>query len=45
MRREDERMSLKRKQFEVLEAMVTGKEPMTQRGLADATKHSLGTVN
>ena len=45
MRREDERMSLKRKQFEVLEAMVTGKQPMTQRGLADATSHSLGTVN
>ena len=38
-------MSLTRKQFEVLEAMVTSEGPKTQRGLADATSHSLGTVN
>ena len=38
-------MSLTRKQFEVLEAMVTAEGPKTQRELADATSHSLGTVN
>ena len=38
-------MSLTRKQFEILEAMITAGGKMTQRGLADAASCSLGTVN
>ena len=38
-------MSLTRKQFEILEAMITVPGKMTQRGLADAASCSLGTVN
>ena len=38
-------MSLTRKQFEILEAMITAPGKMTQRGLADAASCSLGTVN
>ena len=38
-------MSLTRKQFEILEAMITTPGKMTQRGLADAASCSLGTVN
>ncbi len=38
-------MSLSRKQFEILEAMITARSSMTQRELADAASCSLGTVN
>ncbi len=38
-------MSLTRKQFEILEAMVTAAETMTQRSLANAVSCSVGTVN
>ena len=38
-------MSLSRKQFEILEAMMTDKSPRTQRELAEAASCSLGTVN
>ena len=38
-------MSLSRKQFEILEAMITARSPMTQRGLAETASCSLGTVN
>ena len=38
-------MSLTRKQFEILEAMITVRGKMTQRGLAEAASCSLGTVN
>ena len=35
-------MSLSRKQFEILEALVTARSPMTQRELAEAASCSLG---
>lgn len=38
-------MNLTRKQFDILEALVTNKESLTQRQLEDITGHSLGTVN
>ena len=38
-------MSLSRKQFEILEALVTARSPMTQRELAEAASCSLGTAN
>ena len=38
-------MGLSRKQFDVLEALATTKENLTQRGLESVTGHSLGTVN
>ena len=37
-------MSLTRKQFEILEAMITAPKKMTQRGLADAASCALCTV-
>jgi CTP:phosphocholine cytidylyltransferase-like protein len=42
---EVQKMSLTRKQFDILEAMATTSAPLTQRGLADAAGCSLGTVN
>lgn len=38
-------MSLSRKQFDVLEALATVSESLTQRELETKTGHSLGTVN
>ncbi len=38
-------MSLTRKQFDVLEALATTSESLTQRQLEDKTGHSLGTIN
>ncbi len=38
-------MSLTRKQFDILEVLATTQTQLTQRELADATSHSLGTVN
>ena len=38
-------MELTRKQFDILETLVTNKESLTQRQLEDITGHSLGTVN
>ena len=38
-------MALTRKQFEILEALVTARSPLTQRDLAKAASCSLGTVN
>ena len=38
-------MELTRKQFDILEAMVTQKGPMTQRELEKHTNYSLGTIN
>lgn len=38
-------MELTRKQFDILEALTTNKESLTQRQLEDITGHSLGTVN
>lgn len=38
-------MGLTRKQFDILEAMVTSKTALTQRELEKVTKHSLGTIN
>ena len=38
-------MSLTRKQFDVLEALATSNESLTQRQLEEKTGHSLGTVN
>ena len=38
-------MELTRKQFDILEALVTNKESLTQRQLEDLTRYSLGTVN
>lgn len=38
-------MELSRKQFDVLEALATAKESLTQRQLEEKTKHSLGTIN
>ena len=38
-------MELTRKQFDILEALVTNKESLTQRQLEDLTGYSLGTVN
>jgi len=38
-------MDLTRKQFDVLEALVSSGAPLTQRELEKATGHSLGTVN
>ena len=38
-------MELTRKQFDILEALATNKESLTQRQLEDITGHSLGTVN
>ena len=34
-----------RKQFDVLEVLAESKSSLTQRELADATHHSLGTIN
>lgn len=36
---------LTKKQFDILEAMVTFEKPMTQRDLQQITNHSLGTIN
>ena len=38
-------MELTRKQFDILEALMTNKESLTQRQLEDLTGYSLGTVN
>ena len=38
-------MELNRKQFDVLEALVSSKENLTQRQLEEITSHSLGTIN
>ena len=38
-------MELSRKQFDVLEALVTTKESLTQRQLEEITGYSLGTIN
>ena len=38
-------MSLKRKQFDILEVLATNSESLTQRQLEEKTGHSLGTVN
>ncbi len=38
-------MILTRKQFDILEALATNKEALTQRELESITGHSLGTVN
>lgn len=38
-------MALSRKQFDILEALATGKSAMTQRDLEKKTGHSLGTIN
>ena len=38
-------MTLTRKQFDVLEALVTSKSILTQRDLEKQTGHSLGTIN
>ncbi|MBQ9827026.1 MAG: NTP transferase domain-containing protein [Firmicutes bacterium] len=38
-------MELNRKQFDILEALATSKEPLTQRKLEDTTGYSLGTIN
>ena len=38
-------MELTRKQFDILEALVTSKESLTQRQLEDLTGYGLGTVN
>ena len=38
-------MELTRKQFDILEALATNKESLTQRQLEEITGHSLGTVN
>ena len=38
-------MSLSRKQFDVLEALATAKESLTQRQIEEKTGHSLGTIN
>ena len=38
-------MELTRKQFDILSALATAKEPLTQRQLEDRTGHSLGTIN
>lgn len=38
-------MGLTRKQFDILEAMVTSKTVLTQRELEKVAKHSLGTIN
>lgn len=38
-------MELTRKQFDILSALATAKEPLTQRQLEDKTGHSLGTIN
>ena len=45
MKHEGKSMELTRKQFDILEAMATAKENMTQRELESITGHSLGTVN
>ena len=38
-------MALTRKQFDILEAMASSKEPLSQRGLEKKTSHSLGTIH
>ena len=38
-------MELNRKQFDILEALESDKESLTQRQLAERTGHSLGTIN
>ncbi len=38
-------MELNRKQFDILEALATSKNPLTQRKLEDTTGYSLGTIN
>ncbi len=38
-------MELTRKQFDILEALVSSKTAVTQRDLEKVTKHSLGTIN
>ena len=38
-------MILSRKQFDILEALITNKESLTQREMESITGHSLGTVN
>ena len=38
-------MELNRKQFDILGALATSKEPLTQRKLEDTTGYSLGTIN
>ena len=38
-------MDLNKKQFDILEAMITHKGPMTQRELEKHTNYSLGTIN
>ena len=38
-------MELTRKQFDILVAMTSQNEPITQRELEKTTKHSLGTIN
>ncbi len=37
--------TLSRKQFDLLEALATAKDTMTQRDLEKATRYSLGTIN
>ena len=43
--RKDSFMELNRKQFDVLEALVSSKESLTQRQLEDITGYSLGSIN
>ncbi len=38
-------MALSRKQFDILEALITGNMAFTQRKLEEVTGHSLGTIN
>ena len=38
-------MKLTRKQFDLLEALATNNNPLTQRQLEELTKYSLGTIN
>ncbi len=38
-------MEITRKQFDILSALATANEPLTQRQLEDKTGHSLGTIN
>ena len=38
-------MNLSKKQFELLETVATASFPLTQRSMAEATGHSLGTIN
>ena len=38
-------MELTRKQFDILEILVSAKTAVNQRDLEKRTKHSLGTIN